>query len=130
MQQSLTRSKYGSCIGQHVIKINCCKTAVCVGDQLLEFCVSELVRSQSTFSTDPEVLQNCAGFTLCSSAGLAVVQCSAVMGLIPCMFYVQIHCVLCVLDYLAAEFSTMNTGLVRPMFWKARDLNRLSRKRV
>ena len=51
----------------------CCrKTAVCNGDQLLDFSVPELVRSQSTFSTDPEVLQNCAGFTLCSSVGLAV----------------------------------------------------------
>ena len=32
----------------------------------------ELVWSQSTFSTDPKVLQNFAGFTLCSSAGLEV----------------------------------------------------------
>ena len=51
----------------------CChKTTVCNGDQLLNFSVAELVRSQSMFSTDPEVLQNCAGFTLCSSPGLAV----------------------------------------------------------
>ena len=55
------------------------KTAVCIGDQLLDFSVPELVRSQSTFSTDPEVLQNRAGLTLCSSAGLAVGECSAVM---------------------------------------------------
>ena len=68
----------------------CCrKTAVCNGDQLLEFSVPELVRSQSTFSTDPEVLQNCAGFTMCSSAGLAVGKCSAVMDLTPCMLCVQ-----------------------------------------
>ena len=33
----------------------CCrKTAVCNRDQLLDFSVLELVRSQSTFSTDPE----------------------------------------------------------------------------
>ena len=38
------------------------------GDQMLDFSVLELVRSQSKFSIDPEVLQNCAGFTLCSSA--------------------------------------------------------------
>ena len=55
------------------------KTAVCIGDQLLDFSVAELVQSQSTFSTFPEVLQICPGFTLFSSAGLAV------MGLIPCM---------------------------------------------
>ena len=29
-------------------------------------------------STDPEVLQNCTGFTLCNSAGLAVGECYAV----------------------------------------------------
>ena len=40
---------------------NCCrKTAVCNGDQLLDFSVPELLRSQSMFSTNPEVLQNCA----------------------------------------------------------------------
>ena len=44
-------------------------------------------------------LQNCAGFTLCSSAGLAVGECSTVMGLTPSMLCVQIYCVLCVLDY-------------------------------
>ena len=78
---------------------SCCpKTAVCNGDQLLDFSVPELVRSQSTFSTDPEVLQNFAGFTLCSSAGLAVSECSAVMDLTPYMLCVQIYCVLCVLD--------------------------------
>ena len=58
---------------------------------LLDFSVSELVRSQSTFSTDSGVLQNRAGFTLCSSAGLAVRECSAVMGLTLCMLCVQIH---------------------------------------
>ena len=73
----------------------CRKTAVCNGDQLPDFSVPELVRSQSTFSTDPEVLQNCAGFTLCSSAGLAGKR-SAVMGLTPCMLCVQIYCVVCI----------------------------------
>ena len=52
------------------------------------------------FSTDLEVLQNCAGFTLYSSAGLAVGEFSAVMVLTPCMLCVQIYCVLSVLDYL------------------------------
>ena len=36
----------------------CCrKTAVCNGDQLLNFSVLELFGSQSMFSTDPEVLR-------------------------------------------------------------------------
>ena len=79
-------------------RASCCcrKTAVCNGDQLLDFSVPERVRSQSTFSTDQEVLQNCAGFTLCSLAGLAVSKCSAGLGLTPCMLCVQIDCVLCV----------------------------------
>ena len=101
---------------------NCCrKTAVCIGDQLLDFSVPELVRSQSTFSIDPEVRHNYASFTLCSSAdptaGLAVGQCSAVMGLTLCMLCVQIYCVLCI-GLLSAEFSTVNTGLSWPMIWK------------
>ena len=71
----------------------CCrKTAACNRDQLLDFSVPELVRSQSTFSTDLEVLQNCPGLTLCSSAGLAGER-SAVMGLTTCMLCVQIYCV-------------------------------------
>ena len=70
---------------------HCCrKRAVCNGDQLLNFSVPELVRSQSALSTDPEVLQNCPGFTLCTSAGLAVGECSAVMGITLCMLCVQI----------------------------------------
>ena len=73
----------------------CCRN----GDQLLDFSVLELVRNQSTFSTDTEVLQNCAGFTLCSSASLTVGECFAVIGLPPCILCVQIYCVLCVLDY-------------------------------
>ena len=51
------------------------------------------------FSTELEVLQNCVSFTLCCSAGPAVGECSAVMGLTPCMLGV-------------------NTGLGRPIFWK------------
>ena len=51
------------------------------------------------FSTDPEVLHNYAGFTFCNSADQAVGECSAVMGLTPCMLCVQIYCVLFVLDY-------------------------------
>ena len=75
------------------------KTVVCNGYQLLGFSVPELVRSQSTFGIDSKALQNCAGFTLCSSAGLAAGDCAAVMGLTPCMLCVQIYCVLCILDY-------------------------------
>ena len=104
----------------HLSLSYCCrKTAVCNGDQLLDFSVPELVWSLSTFSTDPEVLQNCTGFTLCISTGLAVGECSAVMGLTPCMLCVQIYCVLCVLDYYLLNFLTVNTGLGRPMFWKS-----------
>ena len=40
------------------------------------------------------------------------------------------HVVWCALDYLSAEYSTVNAGLGRPVFWKAQNLNRLSRKRV
>ena len=71
---------------------SCRKTAVCIGDQLLDFSVLEFVRSQSTFSTDPEVLQNCASFTLCSSAGLAVGESSAVTGSTPYLLCLQISC--------------------------------------
>ena len=79
--------------------------AVCIGDQLLDFSVPELVWSQSTFSTDP----NYAGFTLCGSAGptagLAVGECSLVMGLILCALCVQTYCVFCVLDYLLLDYQ-------------------------
>ena len=67
--------------------------------------------------SDPEVLQNCTSFTLCSSVGPAVGECPAVMDLTPCMLCVQIYCVLCI-GLLSVEFSTVNTGLGRPMFWK------------
>ena len=77
----------------------CCrKTAVCNGDQLLDFSVPEFVRSQSTLSTDPEALQNCAGFNIVQFNGLAAGECSAVMSLTPRMLCVQIYFVLCVLD--------------------------------
>ena len=87
-------------------KFYCCrKTAVCDGDQLLDCFVPELVRSQSTFSTDSKVLHDCAGFT----AGLAVGDCAAVLGLTPCMC-VQIYCVLYALDYymLNSQLWTQN----------------------
>ena len=68
------------------------------------------------FSTDPEVRQNCAGFTWCSSAGSAVGKCSAVMGLTPSMLSVQdLLCVVCT-ELLSAEFSAVNTGLCRLCF--------------
>ena len=84
---------------------------------MLYFSLPELVRSQSTFSIDPEVLQNCAGFTLCSSAGLAVGECSALMGLTPCMLCTDLMCAACI-GLSSAEFSLVNTGLGRHMFWK------------
>ena len=78
----------------------CCrKTAVCNGDQLLDFSVPEFVRSQSTFSTDSKVLQNCAGFTLRSLVCLADGDCAAVLGFTSCILCVQIYCVFSVLDY-------------------------------
>ena len=90
----------------------CCKTAVCIGDQLLDFYVPELVRSQSTFGTDLEVLQNCADFTLCSSAGPSVDNCSA-----PGLTCTNLLFVVCI-GLLSAKFLTLNTGLGRPLFWK------------
>ena len=86
-----------------------CLVAV-VRHQLLDFSVTELVQSQSTFSTDPEVLQNCAGSTLCSSTALAGSECCAVMGLTPCMLCVQIYCVLRVLDYYPGFFLVRGGG--------------------
>ena len=44
-------------------------------------------------------------------------ECSAVMGLTPCMLCVQVCCVLCI-GLLTAELSTVNTGWGRPMLWK------------
>ena len=112
----LKHATYVSSSYKHTV--NCCrKTEVCNRDQLLDFSVPELVRSQSIFSTDPKAFQNCAGFTLCSFAGLAVGDCSAVMGLTPCMLCVQIYCVVCI-GLLSAEFLTVNTGLGKPMLWK------------
>ena len=87
----------------------CLKTAVCIGDQLLEFSVPELVRSQSTFSTDTEVLQNCTGFTLCSSAG-----CNNEFDNMHVVCTYQL-CVACI-GLLSADFSTLNTGPDRHMF--------------
>ena len=66
---------------------------------------------------DPEILQNCAGFTLCSSAGLAVGECHPVMGLTMHVVCTDLKCVVCI-RLLFAEFSTVNTGLGTPMFWK------------
>ena len=51
------------------------------------------------FSADLEVLQNCTGFTLCSSEDPAVGKFSAVMDFTSCLLCVHINCVLSVLDY-------------------------------
>ena len=48
---------------------------------------------------------------------LAVGECSAVMGFTPCMLCTDSLCVVCS-GLLSAEFSTVNTELGRPMFWK------------
>ena len=85
--------------GQLIAFCCCPKTAVCIGDQLLDISVPVLVWSQSTFSIYLEVLHNCTGFTLCSLAVIEVSECSAVTCLTPCILCVQIYCVLCVLDY-------------------------------
>ena len=95
----------------------CCrKTAVCNGDQLLDFSVPKLVLNQS--STDPEVLQNCAGITLCSSMGPAVgrMSCSNRFDTMHAVC-LDLLCVVCI-GLLSAEFSTVTTGLCRLMFWK------------
>ena len=82
----------------------CCRN----GNQLLDFSVPELVGSQSTFSTGPDVLHNYAGFTLCSSSGLAVRECSAVMVwhhaccvyrfTVCCLYWIIICWILCELS--------------------------------
>ena len=54
-------------------------------------------------------------FHIVQFSGLAVGECSAVMGLTPCMLCVQIYSVVYV-GLLSAEFSAVNTGLVRPVF--------------
>ena len=86
---------------------------------MFDFSVPDLVGNQSTSSTDPEVLQNCAGFTLCSSAGLAVGECSNSNGF-DTMHVVStdLKCVVCIGLLLFAEFATVNTRIGRPMFWK------------
>ena len=92
--------------------------AVCNGDQLLDFSVPELVRSQSTFSTDPEVLQNCAYFTFVQFSGSSSRRMLCRNGF-DTMHAVctDLLCVVCI-GLLSAEFSTVNLGLSRPMFWK------------
>ena len=44
-------------------------------------------------------------------------------GMTPCMLCVQIYFVVCI-GLLSSGLSTANTGLGRPMFCKAQDLNR------
>ena len=77
-----------------------------------------------------------------NSVRIAQVPLCAVQQVTPCILCVQIYCVLCqkpiiwkgyellviCIRLLSAEFSTVNTGLGRSMFWKALDLNCLSRK--
>ena len=87
--------------------ICCRKTAVCNGDQFLDFSVLELVRSQSTFSTGPEVLSGSSSRQLCCSVGFHTMH----------VVCTDLLCVVCI-GLLYAESSTVNTGLGRPMSWK------------
>ena len=49
--------------------------------------------------------------------GLVVGECSAIMGFTPNMLCTDSLFVVCI-GLLSAEFSTVNTGLGWPMFWK------------
>ena len=75
-------------------------------NQLLDFSVPELVRSQSTFSTFSEVLQNCAGFTFSRSSRQRMF-CSDGFDT---MYVVStgLLCVVCI-GLLSVKFSTVNT---------------------
>ena len=85
---------------------------------MLDFSLPELDRSQSTFSTDPEVLQNCAGFTLRKISGSSKWRmfCSNRFDImhVVCTDLLSVVCI----GLLSAEFSTVNTGLGRLIFWK------------
>ena len=95
----------------------CCrKTVVCNGDQLLDFSVPELVRSQSTFSTDPEVASELHRFHIVQVSGSSSWRmfCRFDTMHVVCT---DSLCVACI-GLLSAEFSTVNTALRRAMFWK------------
>ena len=79
---------------------------------MLDFSVPEFVRSQSTFSTDPEVLQNWAGFTI-SGSSCQRLCCSDGFNTMH-VVCTDLLCVVCI-GLLSAEFST---GSGRPLFVK------------
>ena len=85
---------------------------------MLDFSVPELVRSRSAFSTDPELLQNCADSHIVQFSGSSSRQMFCSNGFntmhVVCT---DLVCVVCI-GLLSAEFSAVNTGLDRPMFWK------------
>ena len=76
---------------------------------MLDFSVPELVRSQSTFSTDPEVLENCAGFTLLIGSSSLPMFFSDGFDTMH-VVCTDLLCVACI-GLLSAEFSTVKTGL-------------------
>ena len=72
----------------------CCrKTAVCNGDQLLDFLYRNSFGANQSLALTH------------SSAGLAVGDYAAAMGFTTCMLCVQIYCVLCVLNYYLLNFQ-------------------------
>ena len=85
----------------------CCrKTAVRDEDQLLDFSVPELVRRQSVFGSPSELRKfHVVQFSKSTSRRMF------------CSNGFDIMHVVCI-GLLSAEFSAVNTGLGRPMFWK------------
>ena len=66
---------------------------------MLDFSIPQLVRSESMFGTDPEVLQNCEGFTLQFSGsssrrsnGFDTMHVACIDSL--CFVCIHSHCVL------------------------------------
>ena len=108
---------------------------VCIGDQLSDFLYRNSLRANQRLALTWKSV-NIAQVLLCAvQQVLAPGECFAVMGFTPCMLCVQIYCVSCqkhiiwkgyellviCIGLLPAEFSNVNTGSGRPMFWKARD---------
>ena len=98
----------------------CCrKTSVCIGDQLLlDFSVLELVRSESAFRTDPDCPSELRRLHIVQFRGSSSPRmfCSNGFDTMHVMC-TDLLCVVCS-GLLSAEFSTVNIGLGRPMFWK------------
>ena len=69
----------------------------CNGDQLFNFSVPELLQSQLALTRKSFRIAQVSHCVVQPVQQWA--ECSAVIGLAPCMLCVQIYCVLCVLDY-------------------------------